>query len=121
MNESGFIRAVNKKLPNDIYVWKVSDRFSAGVPDTYYSSPKGDLWVEWKFLKSLTRTVKPHLSKLQQQWLNNRYDEGRKVFVVVGSPTDCLIYQDKEWMQSKPKTQSISRNELIEWLTTQLT
>lgn len=121
MNESGFIRAVHDKLPREIYCWKVSDRFSAGVADAYYSSKSGDLWIEYKFYKEeLPKNVRPNLSELQKRWLNERYDEGRKVFVVVGSPKDCLVYQDKEWMNSKPKTEAISRKELIQWMTSKL-
>ncbi len=121
MNESGFIRALHQKLPPEIYRWKVSDRFSAGVADAYYSSSKADLWIEYKFYKDgLPRTVKPAISKLQQRWLNARYDEGRNVFVVVGSPTLCLIYKDKEWNKSKLSTTGITRNDLLIWMTTEL-
>jgi len=122
LNESGFTSAVNKKLPSEIYVWKVSDRFSAGVPDCYYSSAKKDMWIEYKYYpKGLPKNVTPNLSELQKRWLNARYDEGRTVFVVVGSPTDCLIYEDKEWMGPKPRGQAISRKELIGWITKEIT
>ena len=121
MNESGFIRALHTKLPPEIYRWKVSDRFSAGVADAYYSSSKADLWIEYKFYKEgLPKTVKPAISKLQQRWLNARYEEGRNVYVVVGSPTLCLIYKDKEWNKSKLSTNGITRNDLINWMTTVL-
>jgi hypothetical protein len=121
MNESGFIRAVHSKLPKSIYRWKVSDRFSAGVADAYYSSKKADLWIEYKYYKDgLPKTVTPNLSKLQIKWLNERHDEGRNVFVIVGSPTTCLIYKDKEWNSSKANAQAISRQELINWISNQL-
>lgn len=120
MNESDFIRALHNKLPARIYRWKISDRFSAGAADAYYSSNKGDMWVEYKFYKSLPNRVRPKLSPLQIRWLNARYDEGRSVFVVVGSLTDCLIYRDKEWNNSKPKAQRITRAELIQWMVSRL-
>jgi len=119
MNESGFTRAVNAKLPEDIYSLKLSERFSAGVPDCYYSGAS-DLWIEFKFYANgLPANVKPKLSALQRKWLNERYDQGRNVHVVVGSPTDCLIYSDKSWNKPKPKNQSVSRADLIEWITNQ--
>jgi len=121
VNESGFISAVNKKLPAEIYHWKVSDRFSAGVADAYYSSPKTDLWIEYKYYpKELPKKVKPNLSKLQLRWLADRHKEGRNIYVVVGSPTACIIYTDKAWETSKPNTDAITRNELIHWITSQL-
>lgn len=121
MNESGFIRAVHAKLPKEIYRWKVSDRFSAGVADAYYSSAKADLWIEYKYYpKGLPKNVKPNLSQLQLKWLSERYQEGRSVYVVVGSPNDCLLYLDKSWESSKPRTEAIPRETLIKWITSQL-
>lgn len=120
MNESGFTTAVNGKLPSEIYVWKVSDRFSAGVPDVWYSFKKS-MFIEYKYYaKGLPKNVTPNLSALQKLWLNRRYDEGRAVFVVVGSPTTCLVYSDKEWMAAKPRTCGISRAELVEWIRVQV-
>jgi len=116
MNESGFTRAVNDKLPESIYSLKLSERFSAGVPDCYYSGAK-DLWIEYKFYsKALPKQVKPKLSALQRKWLNDRYQQGRNVHVVVGSPTDCIIFSDKSWNHAKPKSDSVSRAELISWI-----
>jgi hypothetical protein len=118
VNESGFIRALHTKLPKEIYRWKISDRFSSGVADTYYSTPKIDLWIEYKFYpKGLPKRVKPKLSRLQLKWLRERYNEGRNVFVVVGSPSDCLIFKDQSWETHKvSKDEAISRKELITWM-----
>lgn len=117
MNESGFIRAVHAKLPQSIYRWKISDRFSAGVADAYYSSNKADLWIEYKFYKEgLPKNVTPNLSKLQIKWLNERCDEGRDVYVVVASPTQCLLYSNKDWNHSKPSTAAVTRTEFVNWI-----
>lgn len=117
MNESGFIAAVNKKLPPSIYRWKTSDRYTAGVADVYYSSPKKDIWIEYKFYpEKLPKNVKPNLTELQKQWLNDRYDEGREVYVAVGSPKDCLLFTDKEWMNTKPASAAVSRTDFIQWI-----
>lgn len=121
MNESGFIRALHKRLPSKIYCWKISDRFSAGVADAYYSSDKTDLWVEYKFYpKGLPAKTKPKLSKLQIKWLEERHNEGRNVYVIVGSPDKCLLFSNKEWTTHKPLTAAVSRDEIINWFTGQL-
>jgi hypothetical protein len=122
VNESGFTQALHLKLPKQIYRWKISDRFSAGVADAYYSSPRGDLWVEYKFYpRGLPRKVKPRLSKLQQKWLRERHEEGRNVAVIVGSPTTCLLYRDKSWTDYKsPKDEGMTRQELVTWFKEEL-
>ncbi len=118
MNESGFIQYIHRKLPKQIYKWKVSDRFSSGVADAYYSTTKGDLWIEYKYYpKGLPKKVKPKLSMLQIKWLAARYAEGRSVYVIVGSPTKCLVYTDLEWNSHKDTaTHGLNRAELIEWI-----
>jgi|LWDU01.1.fsa_nt_gi hypothetical protein len=118
MNESGFIQSVHLKLDKSIYRWKISDRYSSGVADAYYSSPLGDLWIEYKFYpKGLPNRIKPKLSKLQLRWLYNRYKEGRDVYVIVGSPDACIIYEHLSWTSYKhTETDSISRPELVKWI-----
>lgn len=116
MIESGFTTAVNKKLPKHIYIWKVSDKFTGGVPDCYYSSNVRDIWIEFKYLKKLPKKVLPALRPLQKKWLNERHDQGRNVFVVVGSPEGCLIYKDKEWLEHKSSSLAVTRAELIQWI-----
>ena len=73
-------------LPKGVYSWKISDRFTAGIPDSYYSGNKGDLWVEYKFEQKVPATAKRHarLSALQKTWLKERHLEGRNVAVVIG-------------------------------------
>jgi hypothetical protein len=113
MIESGFTQSIHKKLPKHIYVWKISDRLTGGVPDAYYSSAKRDCWIEYKYVQKLPKNVKPALSPLQTAWLNARHDEGRNVYVVVGSPEGCILYRDKEWNSSKPSTEAVSKPEMI--------
>lgn len=97
MNEHSFIRSIHKLLPKEVYKWKINDPYQGGVADAYYSGPAGDLWVEYKFIKSLpkrTTTVihfTKHLSPLQQTWLKDRHKEGRAVAVVVGSDKGHVI------------------------------
>ena len=71
-----------------VYTWKVSDRFTAGIPDCYYSGPAKDLWVEYKFIPTTKSTKQPAaLSALQIKWLKDRMLEGRNVAVIVGVGT----------------------------------
>lgn len=116
MIESSFIRALHKKLPMEIYHWKVSDRFTNGVPDAYYSSKKGDLWVEYKYYPKLPKTITPKLTKLQKDWLISRHEEGRRVAVIIGSPTECAVYENP----TLTTPVRMSREDLIEWFKAQL-
>jgi hypothetical protein len=95
MNEHGFIRSVHRKLPAEIYRWKINDNFEGGVADAYYSGNKGDLWIEYKYLRELpkrsTTAIRTTLSAQQQLWLADRHREGRRVALVIGSPAGCLV------------------------------
>ena len=86
MNEAKFTQKVNKSLTNKVYTWKISDRFTSGIPDSYYSGNSGDLWVEYKFLKRVPKSLflLKNLSELQKKWLLSRHKEGRPVAVIVG-------------------------------------
>lgn len=98
MNESGFIRSVNQHLPDEVYRWKIADRFTAGVPDTWYSGAGGSLFIEYKLLKTKPANFfTPKLSKLQLHWLNNRYNEGVDVAVIIGMPRGGLFLSDLAW------------------------
>jgi hypothetical protein len=104
--ERRFRQSVTKHLDKDIYVWPINDNYSAGVPDHYYSGPRKDLWAEYKYFPKdrdtfdLTKPEKtPKLTRRQQHWLNARWDEGRRVWVVVGMPSGGVILYDKEWMR----------------------
>lgn len=118
MHESTFTRIVNKKLATHLYAWKINARYAPGVPDCWYSGPGGSLWVEWKYLHKMPQQHKPKLSALQRAWLNARYDEGRKVAVLVGSPEGIAVYTDKSWEEVQPTTKLLSRDEAARWIET---
>jgi hypothetical protein len=99
MNEQQFIAKVHKKLPKTIYRVKFSDRYAGGIPDTWYSGPAGDLWVEYKYQE--TPGHKPKLSDLQKNWLIDRHAEGRNVACVVGTPEGVIIYEGTDWLNYK--------------------
>lgn len=103
--ERRFRQSITRHLQG-IYVWPINDNYQAGVPDHYYSGPEKDLWAEYKYYPrdrdsfDLTRPEKtPKLTRRQQHWLNARWEESRRVWVIVGMPSGGVILQDKEWMK----------------------
>ena len=115
MNEQQFISKVHKKLPKLIYRVKFSDKFTAGVPDVWYSGDFGDLWVEYKYQE--VPGHKPKLSDLQKSWLLERHLEGRSVACVVGTPSGIIAYEGAEWLQYK-SYKLLTFAEYITWIGT---
>lgn len=113
--EHTFVRSIHgilrRKHPK-LYVWKINANYAGGVPDAYYSM-KSDLWVEYKYLKSLPQKpetiVQYRLSELQKDWLIRRDAEGRDVCVVVGSPQGNLIFPGTAWRRPITSADFISR------------
>jgi len=102
-------------------VWAINDSWHAGVPDHYYSGQNGDLWAEYKYFPKdrasfdLTRPPKsPKLTRVQQHWLNTRYDEGRAVYVIVGMPSGGIILTDKTWLKPVIVEQLLTRREIAD-------
>jgi len=106
--ETVFIVSVHNHLSRSVYALKNHNEYVGGIPDCWYSGNKADLWVEYKFLsRTPSRAIvhltpdKPRtsgdLSILQEEWLENRYKEGRSVAVVVGCPEGGIILRDQEW------------------------
>lgn len=123
MIESQYTRAIHKLVkPMGVYAWKIADRFTNGVPDAYYSGAKGDIWVEYKFLKELPkRNFTPKLSELQKQWLNNRYEEGRNVAVIVGTPKGGFILVNKAWNTKVSANDPVfSKTDVAKWIKEQV-
>ena len=102
MNEHSFVKSVHRKLPIDLYKWKIHDSYTNGVPDAMYAGDKAILFIEYKYVPALpkikTTPIKINLSKLQLQWLNNFVDMGHNAVVVVGTEDkNVLILQNKQW------------------------
>jgi hypothetical protein len=126
MTENTFWKSLRKKLVPRVYALKLNLRFAAGVPDVYLSGMEQDLWMENKYLQTLPPVVDPTklLSTLQQEWLVRRYEEGRRVGVLIGSSDghlyfhglswQCLVSREK-WIQSSKKTKEIAED-LIDML-----
>lgn len=119
MNEHSFVQGVHRRLSAAVYRWKINARYANGVPDAYYSGPKGDVWVEYKWLpRTPRRHFKPakKLSALQAKWLRDRSSEGRHVAVVVGSPAGAMIFEHHSWEYAAPSGQWIAHAEVARWI-----
>jgi hypothetical protein len=127
MIESQYTQAIHKLIPKELYRWKINDSFQGGVADAYYSGTNGDLWVEYKYLKSLPKRastqVVPDLRPLQKQWLRDRHLEGRNVAVVIGSPSDSIYLRFPEWESGVSceefRDRSLTKQEIANWITNQ--
>lgn|GEM_PF-2075823 len=107
VNEHSFVQSVHRQLKkhSDIFLWKINDRFAGGTPDAFIEGPKGDLWVEYKFLKPFPKrddtlidlTQVKYLSKNQQHWLKRRERIRKDTLVVVGSDHGSCVFFENEW------------------------
>jgi hypothetical protein len=68
----------------------------------------------------MPKALKPKLSELQRHWLNSRYDEGRRVLVLVGSPEGIAVFEDKAWNEKQTIGQLFSKDEAATWITNML-
>lgn len=114
MTEHSYIRSIHDRLRKKapvIYIWKINDPYQGGVADAYYSGAS-DMWVEYKFVKSLPKRIDtkidPGLSPLQRKWLKDRHAEGRRVCVIVGSPEGSLILPGVDWDKEITRADFIS-------------
>ena len=130
MTEHAYIRSIHSRLKKStpaIYVWKINDPYQGGVADAYYSG-QTDMWVEYKFLKSLPKRdstmLSLGLSPLQVGWLQARHGEGRKVCVVVGSPDGSLILPGVSWVEpitcADFKNSMVDKNAVVAYIQSQI-
>lgn len=95
MNEHSFIKSVHRKLPPEIFKWKIHDTFTGGVPDVMYGGPSGILFVEYKYVPKLpvkdSTLIKTTLAPNQIQWLNRMKDCGQKTAVIIGIEKNAII------------------------------
>lgn len=119
--ENAFIRSIHRLIP-DVYGEKMSNPWRSGTADVWYSGLLGDLWVEYKYEAKLPRSHanRPGVTPLQELWLNQRYDEGRNVAVVLGLPNGGVIFRDKEWMEPLTAEQLaakvVSKAAIAQWI-----
>lgn len=123
--ENRFIGSVHRRLPRT-YAEKMNNPWRAGTADVWYSGDRGDLWIEYKFIERIPRSAEilPDLTPRQKRWLNNRFDEGRNVAVVLGTPTGGVIYRNKEWMRPLDHVTLagliVPRDEIARWIFSQV-
>tara|TARA_B100000401_G_C52680497_1_gene659433 strand:+ start:398 stop:835 length:438 start_codon:yes stop_codon:yes gene_type:complete len=94
MNEHSFVKSVHRKLDKSVYVWKIADRYSGGVPDAMYAGPAGILFIEYKYIKlpkRPTTIIKTGLSPLQEQWITQMQQWKHPTWLVIGAEKSCLI------------------------------
>lgn len=119
--ESRFTNSVNVYLKSKVYFEKMNNPFRAGTADFWYSGKNGDCWIEYKFIPTIpTRTtILPDLSARQLKWLNDRADEGRKVYVVVGHPKGGVVWPiglDQPMQPAAFEKLSLTRPQLAAWI-----
>jgi len=124
--ENTFIKSIHRMLPN-VYAEKMANPWRAGTADVWYSGKRGDLWIEYKFIERIPRSkeILPELTPRQLRWLCDRFDEGRNVAVVLGTPTGGVIYRNpQEW--TTPLTpvdfqaKQVTKKEIAEWISRQV-
>ena len=97
MKEKDFINKVHKKLPKEVYKWKINDPYHGGVPDAFYSGPAGFCFVEYKYKPKLPKKgaskINFGLSSQQNLWLNKQKDFGVPVFVIAGCEDRLVCLQ----------------------------
>ena len=95
MTEHSFIRAIHRKLPKEIYTWKIHDTYAGGIPDAFYAGPAGILFVEYKYVKNLpakeSSKIPFKISPLQIQWLENAKKYPFTAVLVVGCEKSGII------------------------------
>lgn len=125
--ESDYWQKLRKKLKGRVYAWKINASYIKGVPDCWLSGPNQDLWIENKRVASETPPPvldltdhKKYLTLHQQQWLEDRYEEGRNVAVVVFSKSGHLLLLGLEWKKPVSRLSFLERSVSMDELASQL-
>lgn len=99
--ETRFYSAVHKLLPSTLHREKMHNVYRGGTADVWYSGNADDLWVEYKWLPKVPKKALIRLDKLlspvQLLWLRGRYEEGRNVVVILGTPEGAWIFENRNW------------------------
>lgn len=114
--ENRFIASIHRLLPSGVYAMKNHNPYNAGIADCWYSTVGGDLWVEYKYLElpkrpdtlvDLCSGKNPPITRLQQEWLKARDQEGRSVCVVIGTADGGIWLPGVSW--NTPRRADIMR------------
>lgn len=124
MLEKQLIRAIDKYLPKEIHRQSMTGAAVTGngIPDRYYDGPLGDLWVEYKQLKTMPRSgvAIGAYTELQLHWMERRYRyaqhrlEVPNVLGVVGLPNKTAVIQrtPHEWRNGTHINTSMTHKEV---------
>lgn len=125
--EAQYTSGIKKLLGPGVYALKLCLPYTAGVADSYYDGPARDIWVEYKYLNPIPPTINlvpdknPMLSKLQQEFLKARHNNGRNVAVIVGSAKGGVIFPGLTWQQPISRDEflarALSRQDIADYLT----
>jgi hypothetical protein len=127
MIESQYTQAVHKKLPPDVYKWKINDNYASGVADAFYRRNDGKrgapLWVEYKYIKALPKrdstVIIPDLSAKQVKWLKEANAAGEQSYVIVGCGSKGVIYSLEELNGLDKKTfeqRLMTYQQIADWI-----
>ena len=89
---------MHRHLSDDVFRWKIHDKFAGGVPDAMYVGPAGVLFVEYKYLKDFPKRpstpLKINVSPLQIAWMedvSSKSSPNVTCLVVIGCANNALI------------------------------
>ena len=92
------VRKILRKLPKEVYRWKINDPYHGGVSDTYYSGPNNHCWIEYKYKENLpaklNSKIKINLSEQQRIWLARQQEHGVFTYAVFGSGDQVYVTED---------------------------
>ena len=118
--ETTYRLSVEKHLPRHLHREKMANPYRGGTADSWYSGPKKDLWVEYKYLRTIPQrrsTIEVGLTAMQSRWLTMRRAEGRSVAVVLGTPGGGIVITDGSWETPIPiRSQLFDRKQIAAWI-----
>ena len=127
--ETTFTAAVHRHLPLTVYREKMHNMYRGGTADVWYDGPKGDLWVEYKFIVLPKRPeteidTRRLFSELQIQWLRNRYTNGRNVASIIGCKQGGITLSACAWEQPMETRMFLEcmqdRSSIANWIAAQV-
>ena len=130
MNETSYRKSLERHtVPHLSDYWKIHDSFKNGVPDALLEGAHRDLWVEYKYIKTLPKrdttmidltNPNKYLSLHQQKWLERRYHLRQDTLVLVGAPVGSVLFWDLSWKRpistASFRQQAVSTKDAARWI-----
>ena len=127
MLEKQLILSIVKHLPKTIHHQSMTfgSMSQNGTPDRYFDGPDGDLWIEFKQLKSMPRSgiAIGNYSALQLRWMERRYANGNNVLGIVGLPdrNACIQRTPDVWKYGTEVISAVSCINVAAYIISRLT